>query len=152
MATRGFEFAYMLDGSSATPVIRDFILSTAAAHKVGDLMTIETDGDVTQVTGSTGEVTCVCQEPFAAAAVTAGTTKAKCAVITREQVWKCSMDDTSTAAVIGNSKTIDTTDCNTIDADDLDNGSMILVDTGTDDDGNVVAYVVFSNTTFGINT
>ena len=38
----------MLDGSNATPVIRDFILSTAAAHKVGDLMVIETDGDLTQ--------------------------------------------------------------------------------------------------------
>ena len=26
MASRGFEFAYMLDGSGATPVIRDFII------------------------------------------------------------------------------------------------------------------------------
>jgi hypothetical protein len=149
MATRGFEFAYMLDGSNATPVIKDFILSTAAAHKVGDLMKPESDGDVTQVTSTTGEVTCVCQEAVAAADITAGTTKAKCAILTRNQVWKCSMDATSTSFVVGVTKTIDTADCNTVSASDYSGGSMILVDTGTDDEGKVLAYVVFSDTTFG---
>jgi hypothetical protein len=149
MATRGFEFAYMLDGSGATPVIRDFILSTAAAHKIGDLMTVESDGDVTQVTGTTTEVIGVTQEAVAAADITAGTTLAKMAIITRNQVWRCSMDATSTLAKKGYTKTIDTADANTIDADDLTNGSMILVDTGTDDDGNVLAYVVFADTSFG---
>ena len=69
MATRGWEFAYMLDGGSGTPVIRDFILSTAAAHKVGDLMVLETDGDLTQAAATATEVTAVCQEAVAAACV-----------------------------------------------------------------------------------
>ncbi len=149
MATRGFEFAYMLDGSNATPVIRDFILGAAAAHKVGDLMLMKSDGYVDQVTGTTTEVTGVMQEAVAAADITAGTTKAKMAIITRDQVWRCSMDAASTAAVVGYTKTLDTADCNTVDADDLTNGSMILVDTDTDDEGNVLAYVVFADTSFG---
>jgi hypothetical protein len=149
MASRGFEFAYMLDGSNATPLIRDFILSTAAAHKVGDLMVVASDGDVTQVTGTTTEVIGVMQEAVAAADITAGTTKAKMAVITRNQVWRCSMDATSTNAKVGYTRTIDTVDCNTIDADDLTDGAMCLVDTGTDGDGNVLAYVVFLDTAFG---
>ncbi len=149
MATKGFEFAYMLDGSNATPVIKDFTLGAAAAHAVGDLMLMQSDGYIDAVTGSTTEVTCVMQETLAAAAVTAGTTKGKAAIITRNQVWRCSMDATTTAAVVANTKTIDTVDANTIDADDVSNGAMILVDTGTDDDGNVLAYVVFSDTSFG---
>ena len=44
MATRGFEFAYDLNGSNATPVIRDMILGVAAAHEIGDLMVIQADG------------------------------------------------------------------------------------------------------------
>lgn len=149
MSTRGFEFAYMLDGSNATPVIRDFTLGAAAAHLVGDLMLMQADGYIDPVTNTTTEVTCVMMEEFAAAEVTAGSTKGKAAIITRNQVWRCSMDDTSTTAVVGNTKTIDTADKNTIDADDLSDGAMILVDTGTDDEGNVVAYVVFADTTFG---
>lgn len=149
MASAGFEFAYMLDGSNATPVIRDFILGAAADHKVGDLMLMQSDGYVDQVTGSTTEVTCVCMEAIAQASVTAGTTKAKCAIIARNQVWKCSMDATTTAAVVAYTKKLDTADCNTIDADDTSNGAMILVDTDTDDDGNVLAYVVFADTSFG---
>lgn len=149
MATRGFEFAYMLDGSNATPVIRDFTLGAAAAHLVGDLMLMQSDGYIDAVTGTTTEVTCIMQEAFTAAQVTAGSTKGKAAIITRNQVWRCSMDAASTAAVVGNTKKIDTVDKNTIDADDLTNGAMILVDTDVDDEGNVLAYVVFSDTTFG---
>lgn len=149
MASRGFEFAYMLDGSNATPVIRDFTLGAAAAHLVGDLMLMQSDGYIDAVTGTTTEVTCIMQEALAAADVTAGTTKGKAAIITRNQVWRCSMDDTSTSAVVAYTKTIDTTDKNTIDADDITNGAMTLVDTGTDDDGNVLAYVVFADSSFG---
>lgn len=149
MATRGFEFAYMLDKSSATPVIRDFILSTAATHYVGDLLTIETDGDLTQATANLGEATAVCMEYIVSTDVTAGTTQVKCAILTRGQVWRCSTDATSTTGVKGVTKTLNIVDCNTVDADDPDNGSMILVDTDTDDDGNVAAYVVFADTTFG---
>jgi len=149
MTTRGFEFAYMLDGSSATPRSRDFILGAAAAHLVGDLMLMQSDGYIDAVTGTTTEVTCVMAEAVAAADITAGTTEAKAWIITRNQVWRCSMDATSTTAVIAYTKTIDTVDKNTIDADDITNGAMCLVDTGTDDDGNVLAYVVFMDTSFG---
>jgi hypothetical protein len=150
MATRGFEFAYMLDGSNGTPVIRDFTCGAAAAHLQGDLMLMQSDGYVDAVTGTTTEVTGVCQENLAAADVTAGTTNVKLAIITRNQVWRCSMDATTTSGVVGFTKTIDTVDKNTIDADDLTNGAMILVDASeTDDEGNVLAYVVFADTTFG---
>jgi hypothetical protein len=149
MASRGFEFAYMLDGTNATPVIRDFTLGAAAAHLIGDLMLIQSDGFADAVTGTTTEVTGVMQEALAAADITAGTTKGKMAIITRGQVWRCSMDATTTTAVKGYTKTQDTVDKNTIDADDITNGSMILVDTGVDDDGNVLGYVVFADTTFG---
>lgn len=151
MATRGFEFAYMLDGSNATPVIRDFILSTAAAHKVGDLMTIATDGDVTQATTNPTDVVGVMMEAVAAADITAGTTKAKVAIATRNQVWRCSMDATTAAtAIVGYTKTLNTVDCNTIDADVITSGSLILLDKSElDDEGNVLAYVVFADTTFG---
>ncbi len=149
MASRGFEFAYMLDGSNATPVIRDFILGAAADHAVGDLMLMQSDGYIDQVTSTTAEVTCIMQERLLTAAITAGTTQAKAAIITRNQVWRCSMDATSTAFVKGYTKTIDTVDCNTISATDSSGGAMILVDTGTDDAGNVLAYVVFADTTFG---
>jgi hypothetical protein len=150
MSTRGFEFAYMLDGSDATPVIRDFTLGVAQAHHIGDLVLMKSDGYVDQVTGTTTEVTGVVQEEVAAAAITAGTTKAKVAIITRNQMWRCSMDATSTTLLAGYDKTVDTADCNTIDADDGTNGRMILVDVSqVDDDGYVLAYVVFSDTTFG---
>ena len=151
MASRGFEFAYMLDGSNATPVIRDFTLGVAADHKVGDLMLIQSDGYADQVTGTTTEVTAVMMEAVAAADITAGTTKAKMAIITRNQVWRCSTDATTAAtALVGTVKTWDTVDCNTIDADDVTNGGMIVVDTSElDDEGNVLGYVVFADTTFG---
>lgn len=149
MASRGFEFAYMLDGSNATPVIRDFTLGVSALHKVGDLMLMQSDGYIDQVTSTTAEVTCIMQERVTAANATAGTTLAKAAVITRNQVWRCSMDATSTAFKIGYTKTIDTVDCNTVSASDSTGGAMTLVDTGVDDDGNVLAYVVFLDTTFG---
>ena len=150
MATRGFEFAKMLDGSNNVPMIRDFVLGAAAAHKVGDLMLVQADGFIDAVAGSIGEVTCVMMEAVAAADITAGTTKGKAAVITSGQVWRCSTDATSAAtALVGTVKTWDTVDANTIDADDVTNGSMIVFDKGTDDDGNVLGYVVFSDTTFG---
>jgi len=149
MASKGFEFAYMLDGSSAVPVVKEFTLGAAAAHKIGDLMLMQSDGYIDQVTGTTTEVTAIMAETVAAADITAGTTTARAYVITRNQVWKCSMDAATTTGVVGYTKTMDTADCNTIDADDIVNGGMILVDTGTDEDSNVLGYVVFADTTFG---
>ena len=154
MATRGFEFAYMLDGSNAVPLVRDFVLGAAAAHKIGDLMLIQSDGYADQVTGSTTEVTGVMMEAIAAADITAGTTNGKMAVITRNQVWKCSTDAaTAATALVGTVKTWDTVDANTIDASDVSSGGMIVVElpdtTALDEDGNIVGYVVFADTTFG---
>jgi len=150
MASRGFEFAYMLDGSGATPVIRDFTLGVAAAHLVGDLMLVQADGYIDAVTTPAAEVTCIMQEAIASADVTAGTTVGKAAIITRNQVWRCSMNAATTAFVVGVTKTVDTVDKNTLSSTDSTGGKAILVDASTlDDDGNVMAYVVFSDTSFG---
>ena len=150
MASRGFEFVDMLDRSGGTPKTIDLILGVAAAHKVGDLVLMQSDGYVDQVTGSTTEVTGVMQEAVAAADITAGTTKAKVAIITPNQIWRCSCDAATVSAVVGYTKTWDTVDANTIDADDITNGAMIAYKIDDlDDDGNVLAQVVFSDTTFG---
>lgn len=144
MATRGFEFAYNLDGTNAPPVVHEFTLGVAAAHKIGDLMLMQSDGYIDQVTDTTTEVTCVMAEALAAAAITAGTTTARAWVITNTQVWRCSMDASTTAAVPFYTKTLDTADANTIDADDVTNGRMMVIDvSGLDSDGNVLAYVTF---------
>lgn len=147
MASRGFEFAYYLDGSNGTPVIRDFTMGETTAYKVGDLVTMQSDSYVDKTTASIGEVTGIMMESVTPAA--AGATAAKVAILTRNQVWRCSTDGTSCAAVTGYTKTVDVADQNTIDASDITNGSMIKVDAGTDDDGNVLLYVCFADTTFG---
>lgn len=140
----------MLDGSGATPVIRDFTLGVAAAHLIGDLMLMQSDGYIDAVTGTTTEVTCVMMESVAAAAITAGTTQGKAAVITRNQVWRCSSDASSVSAVNYYTKTQDTVDKNTLDADDVSNGAMAVVDQSIlDADGNVILYVVFLDTSVG---
>lgn len=151
MSTRGFEFAYNLDGSNNPPVIRDFTLGVAAAHKVGDAMKIQTDGFIDQVAGSIDEITCIMQEAVAAAAITAGTTQAKAAVVTSNQVWRCSADAATAATALPFAiKTLDTVDCNTIDADDVTNGSMMPVEWGElDSDGNLIIYVCFVEPSVG---
>lgn len=146
MATRGFEFAYTLDNSNATPLIRDFAVDGTGTYSVGDLTLINSDGQLARVTGSTTEVTAVIMESRISGS---DGDLLKAAIIQRNQVWRCSMDASSTSAVVGYTKTLDTVDHNTIDADDVSNGSMILVETDTDGDGNVLAYVVFADTTFG---
>lgn len=150
MSTAGFEFAYNMDGSNKTPKTIDVILGVAQAHKKGDLMLIQSDGFADQVAGSIDEVTGVMAQDMAAADITAETTTAEMYVIVRNQVWRCSMDAATSTGVVGYTKTIDTVDTNTIDADDITNGSMTLVDKSIlDDDGNIEARVVFSDTTFG---
>jgi hypothetical protein len=151
MATRGFEYAYALDGSEKTPVIRDFTMGTASLSiSVGDLMKIDASGYVVPASNTIGECTGIAQEAFGTASISVGTTQLRTAILTREQVWKCSINATSTAFVVGYTKTIDCVDRNTISATDSSGGSMILVDKSElDDDGNVLAYVVFADTTFG---
>ena len=146
MATRGFEFAYMLDRSGATPLIRDWPIGTIDAN-MGDVLTIDSGGYGTAVGTATTEVLGVLMED------TGGTVSSyaeyKVALASREQVWRCSMDADSSAFVVGYTKTVQFVDGNTIDADGETSGAMILVDTDTDDDGYVLGYVVFHDTTFG---
>lgn len=147
MATRGFEFAYMLDGGGGSPVVRDFTLGTTTSAKVGDVYTIQSDGYADEQTANVAEVSVILQE--ASASPTAGTTAVKAAIVTRNQVWRCSSDATSWGGKVGYTKTQDLADQNTIDASDVTNGSMIVVDSDTDGDGNALLYVVFADTTFG---
>ena len=149
MASRGFEFAYCLDGSNATPVIRDFVMGETTAYKVGDVVTAQSDGNVDKQTASVDEVTGIMMEAVTPASV--DVTSAKVAIASRNQVWRCSANaSTATTAIVGYIKTQDLADQNTIDASDITNGSMTVVDrSSTDDDGNVLMYVVFSDTTFG---
>jgi hypothetical protein len=151
MATKGFEFAYNLDGTNAPPVVRDFTLGVAAAHKIGDAMKIQTDGFIDQVVGSIDEITCIMMENVAQAAIVAGTTKAKAAIVTSNQVWRCSSDAATAATALPWAiKTLDTVDANTIDADDVTNGSMMPVEWGgLDSDGNLIIYVCFVEPTVG---
>lgn len=148
MTTRGFEFAYMLDGSNATPLIRDFIIGESTAHWPGDVMTMEADGFMDVVDVADNEILGVMQEAVGTADITAGTTLAKVAIATRNQVWRCSMDATSHSLVVGYTKTMSFVDQNTIDADGTA-GAMVLVDSRAGDDGTQIAYVSFLDTTFG---
>lgn len=147
MASRGFEFAYRLDGGQGGPRCVDWPLALIDAN-IGDALTIDTSGYGTAVATDTTEVLGILQEDTGGTVATAGT-KYRVALATHEQVWKCSMDAATTAFIVGYTKAIQFVDGNTIDADGESSGAMILVDTGTDDEGNVLAYVVFHDTTFG---
>ena len=147
MSSRGFEYAFPLSVGGQPPVIRDFPVHGTGAYAIGDLVLLASDGQVARVTSTTGEVTGVMQEARASGLDDAAM---KVAIITRNQVWRCSMDAASTAFVVGYTKTIDTVDHNTISSSDSTGGSMILFDKSQlDDDGYVLAYVVFADTTFG---
>ena len=149
MSTRGFEWAYMLDGSNATPVIRDFRLGENLDHKVGDLVTMESDGYLDLADVADNEILGVMQETVDSEDITAGTTEAKVAIATRNQVWRCSMDAATTALLVGYTKTMSLVDQNTVDADGTA-GAMCLVNKDDlDDDGYVIAYVNFLDTCFG---
>jgi len=151
MASRGFEFAYDLSGGGNHPMVFDFTVGEGTAYVKGDLVCLQTDGYVDKLTTSIGEVTGVVAEALTSAEATASSTNIKVAIATPTQVWKCSMDaSTATTAIVGYTKTLDTNDANTIDAADITNGSLILLDkTNTDDEGNILAYVTFASTTFG---
>lgn len=147
MATRGFEFAYDIQGAQATPKIMDWPIASYMTGYPGDALTITSDGYGTAVGTATKEVLGILQETVTSAAAAANY---KVAIACREQVWRCSMDSTSTTAKVGYTKSVQFVDGNTIDTHfTAGTGSMILVDTGTDDEGNVLAYVCFSDTTFG---
>lgn len=147
MATRGFEFAYMLDGSNARPVVRNFAVDGTGAYAVGDLTLTNSSGQLASVTNTAAECTAIIQEARASGS---DGDLLKAAIITRNQVWRCSMDASSASAVAGGyTKKQDVANDHCLDADDVTNGSLIVVETSTDDEGNVLGFVVFSDTTFG---
>ena len=148
MATRGFEFGWMIDGSNASPVIRDWPLAAVQDVNIGDALTVDSSGYGTAVGTATTEVLGIAMEDTGGAVATAGTNY-KVAIAVREQVWKCSMDAATTSSKVG-SKVQQFADANTIDANGVTDGAMTIVDVASlDDDGNVLAYVVFNDTTFG---
>jgi hypothetical protein len=146
VATRGFEFFGNIDGSHQGPVIRDWDLNAIDA-RIGALLVVDSAGDLSLATGSTTEVTAVLMED------TGGTCddseEFKVAIITDKQIWKVSMDAATTDWVQGYTKTGDTANAYSADADDHSNGRMALWDVGVDDDGYVLAYVTFEKPTFG---
>ena len=150
MASVGFEFEGMLDGTNAVPVEVLLPLGVAADHHTGDLVLMQSDGSVDQVGSDpeVGEVTGVIMGEYLAGAITPDVTLGVVALITRHQIWRCSMDAGSTTFVVGYTKDIDVVDCRHVSASDGD-GSLILYDKSElDDNGNVLARVVFSNATF----
>jgi hypothetical protein len=68
--------------------------------------------------------------------------------VSPHQVWKCSTDASSiaTAIKVGYTDTVTIVDHNTIDADGSTGGCMMVHESGTDDDGNKIAYVSFQVT------
>lgn len=149
MATRGFEFAYMLDGGNATPVIRDWeMVADSAGYEQGDLLVINSSGRADKAAAAATEVLGVVMEREPDAVSNDDTLKI--AIITRNQVWRCSTDASSVSGVKGYTKTQNIVDENTIDADVITNGAMCVVEnTDTDDDSNILMYVNFVDTTFG---
>ncbi len=149
MATRGFEFAYMLDGGNATPVIRDWEMAAdSSGYEQGDLLVIDSSGRADKAATNATEVLGVVMErnPNDVSA----DDLLKIAVITRDQVWRCSTDAATTTGVKGYTKTMNIVDENTIDADVITSGAMCVVEnTDTDDDGYILMYVNFVDTTFG---
>lgn len=140
MASRGFEFAYMLDGSNGTPMIKDWEMAAdASGYMKGDILFCDSLARADKAANNQTSFFAVCQETKTTA-VTADDLL-KVAILTRGQVWKCSMDATTTAIKQVYDKTVDIVDENTVDADGSGSGGLILFDTGTDDDGNVLAYV-----------
>lgn len=144
MATRGFEFAYMIDGSNHGPLIRDWPMAAdTAGYKAGDLLVCDTAGRADKAAANAATIFGVCQETDTA---TTEDEELKIAIVTRGQVWRCSSDSTSLSAVKVYNAACDIVDENTYDASSTSGGSLILLDSGTDEDGNAIAYVLFNNT------
>lgn len=143
-ATRGFEFAYNLDGSDNPPVARDFAWAGGAAYAVGDLFYLEaTNGYMTVCAGTAGTFAGVLAEPTLAADA-AGATR-KFYVLQSGQVWRVSADAATISAKTGNRAVVNL-DQNTYDGDQTSGGGLTLVGTaaGTDTAGYAVAYVTFT--------
>lgn len=143
MATRGFEFAYSLDGSS--PVVRDLPVTGVGTYAIGDAC-VFASGKLAKIANTVATVSAVIQEARTSG-VDGGMLKA--AIVTKQQVWRCTADDTTISGTYG-TQTMDVVDANTIDASDATNGSLAVLEFGlTDSEGNMVVHVNFRNTSFG---
>jgi len=148
MSTRGFEFAYYIDGSTGSPVIRDWpMVADTAGYVKGDLLVLTATSGMADKAGTTPTIVFgVCQETDTGSV--AASTEMKVAIVTRNQVWRCSTDASAiTNWVTGVTRAGTVVDENTIDASGHTGGSLIMIDTGTiAGDTNVVAYVCFNAT------
>ena len=142
MATRGFEFAYDLIGQR--PTYRDYPVTGTGGYDIGDAV-VFASGKLAKAANTVATVSAIIQE-YRESGDDGGLLKV--AVVTKDQVWRCSSDGTTLTAALG-ARTQDIVDANTIDADDATNGSLVVYDTAVDDAGNVLVYVTFANTTFG---
>ena len=113
MATRGFEFAYAFDGSTPT-IVSWPMAADAAGYMKGDILAADSNGRLDKVTANAGEVTAVCMQTETDAV--SDDDELMVAIVTSQQVWRCSMDATTTAAKRGYTKTIDVADEHTLDA------------------------------------
>lgn len=143
MATQGFEFAYSLDGS--VPVVRDFEVDGTGTYGVGDLVVLAS-GQLVKAANTVATVAAVLQEARASGS---DGDKVKAAIITNQQVWRCTFDATTFSASLG-IRTQDIASSRLLDADDAANGSLAVIDVVDDPhDTNPVGYVVFTNVQFG---
>lgn len=144
MATQGFEFAYSLDGS--VPVVRHMKVSGTGSYGVGDLVVATTDGTLEKAVNSVAMVAAVLQEKR-----DTGTNGQymKVALITNQQVWRCSYNGATHSASIG-TRTQDITSARQLASTYATTGSLVVLDVVDDPhDTNPIGYVVFSNVQFG---
>ena len=123
MATKALSSPIMLDGSNATPVIRDLPVHGTGAYAIGDLVRRQRFGGWRSGARDEHDRRGDWRDAGSAGAPGRDAACMKVAIITREQVWRCSMDAATTAFVVGYTKTIDTVDHNTISATDSTGGS-----------------------------
>ena len=143
MATQGFEFAYSLDGS--VPVVRDFEVDGTGTFGVGDLVVLAS-GQLVKAANTVSTVAAVLQEGRSSGS---DGDKLKAAIITNQQVWRCTFDATTYSASLG-IRTQDIASSRLLDADDAANGSLAVIDVVDDPhDANPIGYVVFTNVQFG---
>lgn len=143
MATQGFEFAYSLDGS--VPVVRDFEVGGNGTYGVGDLVVLASE-QLVKATNTVSTVAAVLQEGRASGS---DGDKLKAAIITNQQVWRCTFDAATISAPLG-IRTQDIASSRLLDADDAANGSLAVIDVVDDPhDTKPIGYVVFTNVQFG---
>lgn len=144
MTTNGFEFAYALDGS--TPVERDLPVSGTGTFSVGDLV-LFSSGKLTKAGNTVNTVAAVMMETRTTGA---DGDLMRAALLTNQQVWRCSFDAATYSASMG-VRTQDIASSRALDADDATNGSLALVEARDDphDAAYAVGYVVFTNVQLG---